>query len=174
MNRFDYCLAFVTGPDIEGGLSNHKADRGGLTNHGVTQKTYNEYRKNAGLSPRSVTGITSDEVTAIYRTKYWNVAKCGVMPAPLDLYVFDAAVNHGPARAVKLLQRALGEDDDGQVGPVTVGALQEEVAAGQLPELCRNYLATRQDFYDQIIENDPSQQVFANGWSNRLEHLRRA
>ena len=172
MNRFDHCLRFVL--YREGGLSDHSADRGGRTNCGVTQKTYDTYRRNAGLSLRDVAKITFDEVEGLYRTMFWNVAKCGVLPQPLDLYVFDAAVNHGPGRAVKLLQRALGVGDDGIVGPVTIDALQEEVAAGQLPDLARNFLAIRLSFYEQIVDNDPSQEVFLAGWENRIEHLRNA
>lgn len=172
MTRFEYCLRFVLAR--EGGYSDHKADRGGATNKGITQKTYDAFRQEAGLLTRPVFSITDNEITAIYRLKYWNVAKCGLLHDPLDLYVFDSAVNHGPARAVKLLQRALGVPDDGLLGPKTIEALHEEIAAGQLPELCRNFLAIRQDFYDDIIDNDPSQQVFADGWANRLEHLRLA
>ena len=72
------------------------------------------------------------------------------------------------------MQRALGVGDDGVIGPVTIGALQEEVAAGQLPELARNFLAIRLSFYAQIVDNDPSQAVFLAGWENRIEHLRNA
>lgn len=174
MNRFDYALAFVTQAHIEGGYSDRKADRGGATNHGVTQKTYDEFRKNAGLSLRSVKLITSDEVAGIYRTMYWNAAKCGVLPPPLDLYVFDMAVNSGPRRAVKTLQSLLGVGADGALGPVSIAALQEDVAAGRLPELCNNYLAARLDFYDEIVANDPTQKENINGWRNRIEHLRNA
>jgi len=180
VNRFDYCLAFVL--RAEGGFSNHRADRGGTTNHGVTQKTYDTFRRNAGLSLRSVKLITSDEVRGVYRTMYWNVAKCGVLPPPLDLYVFDFAVNSGPGRAVKTLQGLLGVGADGALGPVSIAALQEDVAAGRLPELCNNYLAARLDFYldvadgaDDILDMDTDEQaVFLQGWRNRIEHLRNA
>ena len=172
MNRFDYCLAFVL--RVEGRYSNREADRGGPTNAGVTQKTYDEYRKNAGLSKRDIKSITTDEVTGVYRTMYWNVAKCGVLPPPLDLYVFDMAVNSGPRRAVKTLQSLLGVGADGALGPVSIAALQEDAAAGRLPELCNNYLAARLDFYDEIVANDPTQKENINGWRNRVEHLRNA
>lgn len=172
MNRFDYCLNFVL--EREGGYSNDSVDRGGATHYGITQTTFDAYRKEAGLLTRSVFSITPDEVKGLYRVKYWTQAKCGLLPEPLDLYVFDSAVNHGPRRAVKLLQRALGVDDDGLIGPKTVEAIHEEIKAGRLPELCRNFLAIRQDFYDQIIDSDPTQKKFANGWANRLEHLRLA
>lgn len=174
MNRFDYCLGFVLRPDIEGGYSNRKADRGGPTNRGVTQKTYDTYRKRAGLSLRDVRLITHDEVVGIYRTMFWGPVKAGVLPPPLDLYVFDMAVNSGPGRAAKTLQNILGVGADGAIGPVTIGALQEEVAAGRLPELCRNYLSARLEFYDEIVAGDPTQAENLNGWENRIEHLRNA
>jgi lysozyme family protein len=172
MNRFDYCLAVVL--RAEGGYSDRQADRGGPTNAGITQKTYDQFRKGSSLSPRDVKLITADEVTAIYRTMYWVVAKCGILPPPLDLYVFDGAVNHGPGRATKILQGVLGVGADGSFGPVSISALQEETTAGHLAELCDNYLAARLDFYDDIVENDPTQRANINGWRNRIEHLRNA
>jgi len=170
MSRFDYCLPVIL--RAEGGYSDRAADRGGPTNRGVTQRTYDQFRKNASLSQRDVKQITDDEVKAIYRTMYWAVAKCGILPPPLDLYVFDAAVNHGPGRATKILQGVLGVGADGAFGPVSITALQEEIAAGSLPELCNNYLAARLDFYDDIVENDETQKANINGWRNRIEHLR--
>jgi hypothetical protein len=105
-----------------------------------------------------------------------------VLPPPLDLYVFDFAVNSGPGRAVKTLQGLLGVAADGDIGPVTIDALQEEVAAGLLPELCNNYLAARLDFVldvadgpDDILDMATDEQaVFLQGWRNRIEHLRNA
>lgn len=170
MTRFDECLTFILSQ--EGGYSDHPKDRGGATNKGITQRVYTAFRKKSGLTLRSVKEITDDEVASIYKTGYWIAAKCHLLPAPIDLYTFDAAVQHGPVRAVKLLQRALCVDDDGKIGPKTIGALQEEIKAGQLAELARNLIAIRLDFYDQIIDNDPSQKVFERGWDNRIAHLR--
>lgn len=172
MSRFDYCLKFVL--EREGGYVNHKSDRGGATNFGITQRVYDRFRKDSGLLTRDVKLITDDEVKAVYRTMYWVVAKCGVLPQPIDLYVFDASVNHGPKRAVKILQGLLGVGADGAIGPVTIDALQEEAAAGRLAELANNYLAARLDFYFDIVENDPTQLAFINGWNARIEHLRNA
>jgi lysozyme family protein len=178
VNRFDYSLGFILQPHIEGGYSDgtgkNRNDRGGPTNYGVTQKTYDQFRRESGLSLRDVKLITMDEVKAVYRTMYWAVAKCGILPPPLDLYVFDGAVNMGPRRAAKILQSVLGVGADGIIGPVTIDALQEEVAAGRLDELCSNYLAARLDFYDELAEDDPTQRDFIAGWTNRIEHLRNA
>jgi lysozyme family protein len=117
--------------------------------------------------------ITDTEVADIYE-EYWRDAHCSYMPEPLDLLMLDAAINHGPKRAVKLLQRALGIDEDGVCGRDTMAALHEEVVTMGIEAICDHYLNVRLGFYDKIIENDPSQAVFAKGWTNRVGHLREA
>ena len=39
----------------------------------------------------------------------------------VDLMVFDMAVNSGPGRAGKILQRVVGATVDGGIGPQTLG-----------------------------------------------------
>jgi len=50
-----------------GGFSDHPADPGGATMRGVTQRTYDGYRKRRGLSPRPVREIEEHELQDIYR-----------------------------------------------------------------------------------------------------------
>jgi len=169
MSRLNYCIKIVLGN--EGGYVDHKNDRGGATNYGVTQKTYDDFCKMTGRHKKPVKSISMEEVELIYST-YWKDAHCSYMPEPLDCQIFDAAINHGPKRAIKILQRALGVADDGICGKQTLGAVHEEVVIGGIDSLCHQYLNERAAFYDQIIENDPSQAVFAKGWVNRVEHLR--
>lgn len=171
MTRFDECLKFVLAR--EGGYVNHKNDRGGSTNKGITQKTYDAHRDKLGIERQPVRDITSDEVSDIYKSGYWNTAKCGVIKEPIDLMTFDASVNHGPGRAAKLLQSALGIDADGKIGPKTIEAVNEEFSANRMAELIDNMIAIRLDFYHSIVERDPSQEVFIKGWENRLKELRR-
>lgn len=169
--RFDQCLNVIL--RFEGGLSDVRGDKGGLTNCGITQATYDQFRKDSSLLSRSVAQITPDEISSIYKTYYWFAAKCHLLPEPLDLYTFDAAVQHGPGRAVKQLQTALGTDADGQLGPKTIEALQEEVKAGQIRELADHLIAIRLDFYHAIVDHDPSQVKFIAGWESRIDKLRR-
>lgn len=168
MTRYQQCLQVVLGH--EGGLSDVREDRGGRTNYGITQQTYSDFLARRGRGDRRVDGITSAEVEEIYR-EYWVNAKCDYCPEPLDLLIFDSAVNHGGKRAIKLLQRALGIGDDGVFGPQTITAINEEALAGNIPSICLQYLDERRDFYDRIIENDPTQRKFERGWSNRVDHL---
>ena len=169
MSRFHDCLEVVLGN--EGGLSDHKADRGGRTNYGVTQTTYSNFRRAQGRPSRPVDEITRDEVEAIYG-EYWQDCKASYLPIPLDLMVFDCAINSGAKRAIRLLQRVLGVDEDGIAGRMTMDALHEEVVTVGVEGVCRAYLNARADWYDTIIERDPAQAVFAKGWMNRLDHLR--
>ena len=169
MTRFQHALKVVLGH--EGGYVNDKADRGGATNFGVTTSTYHAYllERNRPLKP--VAEITQAEVEDIY-SNYWRDAHCSYLVEPLDLLVFDSAINHGPNRAIKLLQRALGVDEDGICGRNTLAALHEEVVAVGVESVCQQYLNEREAFYDRIIERDPTQAKFARGWGNRVEHLR--
>lgn len=91
----------------EGGFVNHPKDPGGATNKGVTQAVYNAYRRNKGLDVQSVRHITAAEVKDIYRKQYWDKAGCPRLPAGVDYAVFDYAVNSGPGRAIKDLQRTV-------------------------------------------------------------------
>lgn len=166
--RFHWCLNVVLGN--EGGYVDHKKDRGGKTNYGITQKTLDDYCVRNGLPMKSVRDITQAEVEDIY-FGYWRQCNAGKLFEPLDLLVFDCAINSGPGRAVKLLQKCLGVDADGGWGPKTAYALQEEISAGRETEICLAYLDQREDFYNKIVENDPSQKVFLKGWMNRLDHL---
>ena len=50
--NFEKIVQLVFGS--EGGFSNHPNDRGGRTNYGVTQSTYNGWRRKKGLSVKDV------------------------------------------------------------------------------------------------------------------------
>lgn len=168
-SRFQTCLTIVLGN--EGGVSNQKADRGGLTAYGVTQRTYDMYRAKHGLIRRPVTEIEPSEVEAIYG-EYWKDARCAYLPEPVDLLVFDTAINSGARRAIILLQRSLGVPDDGLFGRVTMDALHEEMVAGDIKQVCKAFLDAREDFFRAIVERDATQQAFFNGWMNRVDGLR--
>jgi lysozyme family protein len=164
--RFDECLKFVL--KWEGGYSDHPSDRGGKTNAGITQSVYDEWRVRNGLSRQPVTGLSRDELLAIYRGNYWNPVRGDDMPEPLDLVLFDSAVNCGPHQATKWLQRALGVAADGRIGPQTMGAVN--VCD---PRYIANRVADmRSDFYDYLVSKDPRQGVFLAGWDNRMIDLK--
>lgn len=103
MSAFDKALDHVL--RFEGGFVDHPLDPGGATNYGVTQATYDAWRRAQGQEPRSVREIERVEVRSIYWGRYWLPAGCEQLPAPLAFVVFDSAVNSGLHRALKWLEQ---------------------------------------------------------------------
>jgi len=167
--RFVKCLHFVL--EREGGYVNDPADRGGSTNKGVTQKALDGFNLRLQRPIKDVRDITNDELEDFYFTGYWRAAKCNVLPSPLDLMVFDTAVNSGVGRAVKMLQHSLELRADGDFGPKSVEALQLVIAGDRVDGLARSLLIQRRAFYQAIVANDATQIRFLKGWLNRLTHL---
>lgn len=166
--RFDECLPFVL--TREGGYCDVPGDAGGATNYGITQKTYDVYRIALHLPQQPVKTISTPEVSAIYKRYYWDQVRASTMPEPIDLVMFDSAVQHGPRQAIKFLQRALGVGDDGVLGPATAKALNEEAIAQAQNAVWENIIAQRLDFY-KTLSTKPGQLKFYNGWKNRMQAL---
>ena len=168
----DKALEFLL--EEEGGWSNHKADTGGATMYGVTQATYNQYRKAKGLSQQSVRKITKEESRDVYATLYWKAAGCDKLPWPVSYIVFDAAVNSGPKRGVEWMQAALGLQADGAVGPKTIAVAQKVVREGDGKALLE-MVDRRATFLARLVQGKPSQAAFLLGWWRRtLRVLARA
>lgn len=171
---FAEAFAFTLGE--EGGYVNDPVDRGGATNYGVTQDTYNRFRDVNNLGRQAVRNITRTEVEHIYRKFYWDDGQCEFInqhSSRLALLHFDACINHGLRNAAKVLQRALGftgSNVDGLWGPMTRGAI---AAHKDLDELIRRQMEKREDFYIDIVVSNNSQLKFFRGWLYRVRRLRR-
>jgi len=168
MARFDDCLAFTL--DEEGGYSNNELDHGGATNFGVTQLVYDTYRRRHDSPQQPVTFITRDEAAQLYQEDYWTPIHGDALGAPVDLCVFDLAVNSGVGRAIQLLQAAVDVDVDGGLGPVTLAAVSAQPPLTVAAAVC----AQREAFMRGIVERNPSQAIFLHGWLNRVNALRKA
>lgn len=158
----------------EGGFVNHPKDPGGATNKGVTQAVYDGYRRLQGQAPRSVRFIEESELREIYRKNYWNAAGCNSLPAGVDYAVFDYAVNSGPTRAVKDLQRTINDrgnsfglvkslNVDGDIGPATIDAV---CLAANMDEVAfiEAYCNRRMSFLKSLKTFG----TFGKGWTRRV------
>lgn len=163
MTEFERALSRVL--VHEGGYVNLKADPGGETNRGVTQRVYDAYRQRHGLPRVPVRNISSSEVESIYRSNYWELAKCDMMPAGISYVVFDGAVNSGVAQSVKWLQRALGVTADGVVGNATLAAIQSYGNMDRLVDaICDRRLA--------FLKALKTWNAFGKGWASRVAAVR--
>lgn len=154
---FDTALEHVL--QFEGGFVDHPSDPGGATNMGITIGTLAEWR-GTPVTKEDVRNLTLQEAGQIYKHRYWNICRCGEMPAGVAFMLFDAAVNHGPHRATLFLQQAANVADDGIIGPQTLGA----VNAAETENLVEEYAARRMHFYGRLSTFS----VFGLGWSRRL------
>lgn len=161
----------LIGPLLEreggGKYTNRKADRGGPTTFGVTQRVFSEWLASHGRTYRDVRSLTQDVATQIYFELYWKNANCPALPPNIREVHFDSAVNHGVGRAAKLLQAAAGATQDGVIGP---GTLRQVFGMSDMLLLYR-YIVMRYRFYGQIIARDDSQMANIDGWLRRMEHF---
>jgi peptidoglycan hydrolase-like protein with peptidoglycan-binding domain len=156
-SNFSKCLDVVLVQ--EGGYSNHPNDPGGPTNMGITLGVLKEWRSDNSLTAADVQNLARDEAREIYRTKYWNLMKCDELPRGVDLVVFDFGVNAGPSRSAKILQKIVGAETDGSIGPVTTGACKVMPAKDIITQMSK----ARMDYY----QTSPNWPTFGNGWTNR-------
>ena len=162
IENFEEALAAVL--VHEGGYVDHPKDPGGATNRGITHRTFAAFLRLNGLPQRHVRDITDAEVKAIYREQYWNAIKGDDLPSGVDYAVFDFAVNSGPARAARFLQRVVGVAEDGVIGQMTLAAVHAVSARQIVSELCANRLA-----WLKRLKHWPT---FGRGWSRRVEEVR--
>lgn len=160
----------------EGGYVNHGADKGGPTNFGITLKTYQKWcgRK---VTENDIKKMSVDEASAIYRKNYLEKPGIHKLPEKLQGQVFDCAVNHGPNRAIKLLQTALNAKGfgllavDGKLGRLSLIA-SKNAQEWLGPQFTNDLVNTRVKFYKKIVKRDRSQAVFLKGWLRRAEGFR--
>lgn len=150
----------------EGGYINHPRDPGGETNKGITKRVYEGWRKKQGLPIQSVRDISSAEIAAIYKAQYWDAVRADELPVGVDYVLFDGAVNSGPKQSVKWLQRALGVNADGEIGAITLGAL-EGVTDYDL--LIARIIDRREAFLRAL----KTWATFGKGWMRRINEVER-
>ncbi|CAH2606501.1 conserved protein of unknown function (plasmid) [Rhodovastum atsumiense] len=163
LDRFNVCLPFVLRE--EGGYSNDPRDPGGATNLGITIATLTRWRGRS-CTPADVRALTRDEAAEIYHAQYWNALRCGDLRPGLDLLAFDAAVNPGQGWAARELQRQVGAEVDGLVGPMTVLA-----ARGADTRAIINGMSVARAAY---YRSRPGFRTYGNGWLGRTDRCRDA
>lgn len=158
---------------VEGGYVNNRADPGGATNFGVTQRTLTSARRTIACLPEDVKDLTEEQALLIYELLYWKPAGCDKLSHPVDLVVFDGTVNCGTRQSVKFLQEALNVFDcglavDGIIGKKTLAALS---SVRNAHTLCAVVLWQRALYYLSLANSKPTMRAFLRGWLNRLARL---
>lgn len=160
----------------EGGYVDHPNDRGGPTNHGVTEQVARAFGYHGRMQdmPRSL-------AKSIYLERYWEAPKFNQInehSAAVAEELLDTGVNMGPGVAARFLQRALNVLNaegkhypditvDGAIGRMTIAALRAYLGArgkdGHVV-LLRALNAQQGVRYIELAEARPSQESFVHGW----------
>lgn len=92
-----------------------QGDTGGETKFGISKASYPD---------EDIAAMTLERAKGIYRRDFWGPAGCESVPDPIKFDLFDTAVNSGVKAAVKILQKACRQAEDGILGPSTLNAVQ--------------------------------------------------
>ena len=167
-SNFRFALQHVL--SSEGGFVNHPADPGGMTNLGVTARTWGDW---VGHTPseKEMRELTPEKVAPLYKRRYWDACRADDLVSGLDLCVFDTAVNSGAGRSIKLLQECLGVAVDGGIGPNTLASARAHCVTPEDTKLLINqFCDKRLEFWKSL----PTFARYGNGWSARGERVRKA
>lgn len=156
----------------EGGYSNDPLDRGGETYRGISRRNWpgwegweivDALKKKPGFPGTLKANAKLQElVKKFYRFNFWTPF-LDQMPQPVANWLFDKGVNMGIRQANKLLQRAVGVEPDGMIGPKTLAAIKSE-NPNNLVSRCRD---EAKRFYRSLVAQDQSQERFLKGWLAR-------
>lgn len=160
MNRYQVCIPRIL--KHEGGYVNHPRDPGGATNRGITLATYRRYIKRSG-TVADLKALTEAEAVKVYKAQYWDAVKADQLPVGVDYTVADFAVNSGPARAAKHLQKAIGVKQDGKIGPATLAA----VASRDPAQIVHAIHDSRMAF----LRGLKTWGTFGRGWTRRVSEV---
>lgn len=153
--------------NVEKGFVNHPNDRGGPTNFGITQKVYETF-KGRSVSLVEMMNMPKADAIAIYKKNYWDkIGGDKIKLYSVAYAIFDQAVNRGVSAAIKQAQKIAGVLPDGLAGPTTLNAINA-IFEG---DFLKKYFDESLRAYESIVNNDPTQKTFLNGWRNRVSHL---
>ena len=155
----------------EGGWSNHKNDKGGATNMGVTIATWKRhgYDKNRDgvIDVKDLKLITKEDAVRILRI-YWNKWKADQINNQSIANILVDWVWGSGANGIKIPQRILGVKQDGIVGPKTIEAINKYEQKTLFDKIHK----AREQYFRDICRRDSTQYVFLNGWLNRLNNFK--
>jgi lysozyme family protein len=163
--HFDKAFKMLIGH--EGGYVNDPLDFGGETKFGISKRAYPHV---------IIKDLTLHEAKLIYKADYWDILKLdGFKHFEVKYELFEIAVNMGTKTAVHILQRGLNLLNrngktfndlavDGIVGMKTLMAVRK-VKKERLLKVINGLQFER---YMRIVESNPEQERFFNGWINRV------
>lgn len=166
--NFDDAFKRVIGH--EGNYQCDREDRGNWTS-GIVGKGQLKGTK-YGISAMSypsldIKNLTLDQAKEIYHREFWQRVQGDDLHPAIAYQLFDSSVNHGIGNAIRFLQRAVGVIDDGQIGAITLAAINQL----SIDDVLKLFNAERIEFFTKISTFERN----GRGWMRRVaQNLRYA
>ncbi len=164
--NYDAALTFVWRPGFDtpnDGPHTTPGDTGGLTNGGVIEDTW-QAAVRAGLVKGTLRNATRDQLSTVLRRQFWGPA-CDALPNGIDFLLFNGRMmSGGYPRIFQSCLGFIGDDVDGDIGPMTISA-----ALSAAPATLANALTGAHYRYISELDSWP---LFGGGWTTRLQAAR--
>lgn len=131
-HQFGDCIANVL--EQEAVFAGRTDDPRGVTKQGVTRQMLAAWRE-TDVTGADLAQMDEQEAKQVHRSIGWNALGCQDMPSGIDLMMLDYAADFGVRSAATALQNAVAVEADGQIGPVTLGAVKQFKARQLLDDL---------------------------------------
>jgi lysozyme family protein len=159
---FQPSMGFIWQPDNDKARDDSAPGENFTTVYGIIQATWGEAVSH-GYVTGSIDDATQADCITIYHAMFWNALNGDNLPAGVDLMCFNDAVLSGVGHAAKLLQRVVGANPDGVIGPDTL----KDVEAMDVRGLIASLYAADATFLHQLA-NAPRNP----GWFRREDEAR--
>jgi len=167
----DFAHAIAVTLRMEGGYVDSPHDRGGATNHGISQR-YAEKKLGRHVSDDEMRELSVDQAIEWYREDFWLPIYDRIRSQVVATKIFDIGVNCGPGSACRILQRALNcllffpmPTVDGIFGEITLAAVDDT----DPQQLIETLIYEQIEHYKRIVESDPAQQPNMAAWRIRAQ-----
>lgn len=131
-------------------VTKHTWDRGGYSKGPITLSTLVQWRGRP-CSLYELRKLTEREAREILQRRYiFDPRFHLVADTRLQVFLIDYGIHSGPGRAIEDLQRALGVDFDGRLGPVTLRAL----TGADIGSVYREVYLERWSLLEGLVFND--------------------
>ena len=136
---------------------------------GVLQTTYQKYLTDNNKPLKTVDRITLPEAQDIYHKDYYLKNSLDKLPERLSAVTFDYAVHSGSGTAIKALQKLVGTEIDGKMGPHTLAAIDRFVKINGEDVLIEGLINHRREYIERLIKRNPN--LPAQGLRNRVDKV---
>ena len=159
--------------DHEGGYSNHKHDRGGETNWGITEIfMLDNVHALPGGTPKNIKDLTKEDAKALYKAQ-WDKFNLGYIRDKRLAYVLnDYMINSNAYNVIERLKRILNQRGANlKVNSKMDEKTLETIHNTDTDWLIEEILKERYEHYLETVREDSTQKDFKNGWLNRLRQV---